>query len=248
MDIWDDLIPEDDKKVFEAAGWGRPAGFGSRPVLMIIDVNYNFVGDKPEPILESIKTWRFSCGERGWTAVGQIKRLLDVARLKRLPVIYTTNPRREDGFDLGVWNLKSYRAKDEVDVQGHKGNEIVSDLAPMPWDIFIEKKKPSAFFGTPLASYLVELKADTIIMTGTTTSGCVRASSVDAISYNFRVVIPHQCVFDRSDIVHKMNLFDLNQKYCDVVEVDDVLEYLHDLPEGLFDEQLPGLSKAVSKK
>jgi nicotinamidase-related amidase len=245
--IWDDVLPELDRKVFEAAGWGRRAGLGSRPVVMVIDVNYNFVGDRPEPILESIKRWRFSCGERGWEGVRAIRRLLERARALRLPVIYTTNPRRPDGFDLGVWNLKNHRSTDDVDVAGHKGNEIVDEVAPRPGDLFIEKKKPSAFFGTPLVSYLVSLRADTIILTGTTTSGCVRATAVDAVSYNFRVGIPEECVWDRGELTHKVNLFDLHQKYCDVMTLDETLSYLGGLEPGLFDEEFPPAREAVAQ-
>jgi maleamate amidohydrolase len=239
MAIWDDVLPPRDRAVFEAAGWGRRAGLGGRPALLVIDVNYNFVGDRPEPILDSIRRWRFSCGERGWQGVAAIRQVLDRARALRLPVLYTTNPRRPDGFDLGVWNLKSTRAGDEVDVQGHLGNRIVAEVAPRDGDVLVEKKKPSAFFGTPLASYLVQLRADTVLLTGATTSGCVRATAVDAISYNFRVGIPEPCVWDRGELTHKVNLFDLQQKYCDVLELDEALAYLDGLPAGLFDEVLP---------
>ena len=239
MATWDNILTQRDKEVFALSGYGKRAGFGQRPAILVIDVNYNFVGDRPEPILESIKRWRFSCGERGWKGVAATRRILDEARRLRLPVIYTTNPRRPDGFDLGVWNLKNWRAEEEVDIQGHKGNEIVAEVAPLPSDLFLEKKKPSAFFGTPLVSYLVALRADTIILTGTTTSGCVRASAVDAISDNFRVVIPEQAVWDRGELSHKVNLFDLQQKYCDVVELDDLLAYLGGLEVGLFDEEWP---------
>jgi nicotinamidase-related amidase len=237
--IWDDVIPERDRLVFEAAGWGRRAGYGERPVILVIDVNVNFCGDRPEPILESIKRWRYSCGERAWTGVAAIRRILDVARTKRLPIIYTTNPRREDGLDLGVWTLKSHRAADEVDIQGHLGNQIVAEVAPEPGDIFIEKRKPSAFFGTPLMSHLTMLRADSLILTGSTTSGCVRASAVDALSYDLRVTIPEEAVFDRGDLSHKVALFDLHQKYVDVTTLDDVLDYLDSLPAGLFDEVFP---------
>ena len=88
---------------------------------MVIDVNYNFCGDKREPILESIKRWHFSCGERAWDGIDAIRKILAVARRKRLPVFYTTNPRREDGFDLGVWTLKGTRSDEEVDVHGPQG-------------------------------------------------------------------------------------------------------------------------------
>jgi maleamate amidohydrolase len=247
MAVWDDVLPEVDRRVFEAAGWGRRAGLGRRPVLLVIDVNYNFVGDRPEPILDSIKRWRYSCGERGWRGVAAIRQVLDRARALRLPVAYTTNPRRPDGFDLGVWNLKSTRADDEVDVQGHLGNQIVAQVAPLEGDLFIEKKKPSAFFGTPLVSYLVQLRADTLLLTGTTTSGCVRASAVDAISYNFRVGIPEPCVWDRGELTHKVNLFDLQQKYCDVLELEETLAYLDGLQPGLFDAEFPTVLQAAER-
>lgn len=245
MAIWDDVLTETDKAVFDAAGWGKRAGYGERPAIMVIDVNYNFCGDRAEPILESIKRWRYSCGEVAWnTAIPAIRQILDVARKKRLPVIYTTNPRREDGFDLGVWTLKSHRAEDDVDVMGHKGNEIVAEVAPNPDDLFIEKRKPSAFFGTPLMSHLSMMQADSLILTGTTTSGCVRASAVDALSYDMRVTIPHEAVFDRGEVSHKMALFDLHMKYVDVTDLSDVLTYLNGLPAGIFDETYPPAAAA----
>ena len=157
----DEFLTETDKSVFKAAGWGRNAGFGSRPAILIVDVNYNFCGDRAEPILESIKRWRYSCGSVAWDiSIPAIIKILQHAREKRLPIIYTTNPRREDGFDLGIWTLKSYRAEDKVDIEGHMGNEIVKEIAPEDSDLFIEKRKPSAFFGTPLISHLNMMKAD----------------------------------------------------------------------------------------
>jgi maleamate amidohydrolase len=238
--VWDDVLSDQDRAVFDAAGWGRRAGYGQRPVLMVIDVNYNFCGDRAEPILESISRWRYSCGEVAWTTgIPAIRKILDAARAKRLPVIYTTNPRRADGFDLGVWTLKSHRSADVVDVHGHQGNDIVAEVAPRDNDIFLEKRKPSAFFGTPLMSHLTMLRADSLILTGTTTSGCVRATAVDAVSYDLRVTIPHEAVFDRSDLSHKVALLDVHMKYADVTDLDDVLTYLAGLPTGLFDEVYP---------
>ena len=246
MAVWDDVLSDQDRAVFEAAGWGRRAGFGQRPVLMVIDVNYNFCGHRAEPILESISRWRYSCGEVAWTTgIPAIRKILDLARAKRLPVIYTTNPRRADGFDLGVWTLKSHRADDVVDVHGHRGNDIVAEVAPSDDDIFLEKRKPSAFFGTPLMSHLTMLRADSLILTGTTTSGCVRATAVDAISYDLRVTIPHEAVFDRSELSHKVALLDVHMKYADVTDLDDVLNYLATLPAGLFDEVYPPAARAA---
>ena len=213
---------------------------------MVIDVNYNFCGDRAEPILESIERWRYSCGEVAWTTgIPAIEKILDVSRRKRLPIIYTTNPRRADGFDLGVWSDKSHRAEDDVDVMGHMGNEIVAEVAPHPDDLFIEKRKPSAFFGTPLMSHLTMLGADSLILTGTTTSGCVRATAVDALSYDLRVTIPHEGAFDRGEVSHKIALFDLHMKYVDVTDLDDVLGYLEGLESGLFDDVYPPAAKAA---
>ncbi|WP_329379434.1 isochorismatase family protein [Streptomyces sp. NBC_01716] len=239
-EVWADVLGKTDRTVFEAAGWGRRAGFGRRPALVIVDLNYNFCGDRPEPILESIERWRYSCGEVAWTtAIPAIVRLLEVARRKRLPVIYTTNPRRPDGFDLGVWTSKSTRSNDAVDVNGHMGNRIVAEVAPEADDILIEKRKPSAFFGTPLMSHLTMLGADSLIVTGTTTSGCVRATTVDAISYDLRVTIPHEAVFDRAVLSHKVSLMDIHMKYADVTGLDEVLGHLEGLKQGMFDDVYP---------
>jgi maleamate amidohydrolase len=246
--IWDDVLSERDREVFAAAGWGRRAGYGKRPAIMVIDVNYNFCGDQRQPILQSIKRWHFSCGERAWDGIDAIRKILRAARKKRLPVIYTTNPRREDGFDLGIWSLKGTRSSEKVDVLGHKGNEIVKEVSPLPGDLFIEKRKPSAFFGTPLMSYLTSMAADSLILTGTTTSGCVRASAVDALSYDLRVTIPEEAVFDRGELSHKMALFDLHMKYIDVTDLADVLGHLESLDEGLFDETYPPAARAAAGK
>jgi nicotinamidase-related amidase len=245
MAVWDDVLSDRDRKIFEAAGWGQRAGYGQRPALMVIDVNYNFCGDRREPIFESIKRWHFSCGEPAWDAIDAIRELLAVARRKRLPVIYTTNPRRADAFDLGVWSLKGSRSQEEVDVIGHKGNEIVAEVAPEPGDVFIDKRKPSAFFGTPLMSYLTNMRADSLILTGTTTSGCVRATAVDAMSYDLKVTIPENAAFDRGELSHKIALFDLHMKYVDVAPLADVLAYLNGLEAGLFDATYPPAAAAA---
>ncbi len=243
---WDDVLDDTDRAVFQAAGWGRRAGFGTRPAIIVIDVNYNFAGDNDDPVLESIKRWRYACGPEAWTrSIPAIQRILEVSRRKRLPIIYTTNPRRPDGFDLGVWNDKSYRSTDVVDVMGHKGNDIVDEVAPVDGDIFIEKRKPSAFFGTPLMSHLSMLRADSIILFGSTTSGCVRATAVDAISYDLKVTIPHEAAFDRSQLSHKVALMDVHMKYADVTDTDDVVQYLESLESGLFDEQFPPAAAAA---
>jgi len=239
MAIWDDVLTDQDRVVYERAGWGKPAGYGKRPALLIVDVIYNFVGDKPEPILESIKNWRYSCGEVGWEGVHALERLIAKARQKHIPLFYTTWERRADLLDNGAWNRKNYRVDDPIDVQGHKGNQIVAEVAPHPEDIAFVKKKPSAFFGTPLVGYLIDRKVDTLILAGTTTSGCIRATAVDGFSYNYYVVVPEECAWDRGEVSHKINLFDIQEKYGDVRKLEDVLSYLDGLEDDLYAGVLP---------
>jgi nicotinamidase-related amidase len=229
--VWDDVLPETDREVFERAGWGKRVGFGERPVLLVVDVIYNFVGDRPEPILASIERWRYSCGERGWEGIARLKELVGAAREREVPIFYTGMDRRPDGFDQGAWNWKSHRSGEATDVKGSLGNEIVAEVAPQPEDIVFVKDKPSAFHGTHLLDYLIYLGADTVITTGTTTSGCVRASAVDAAQYNFRSIVPEECVWDRGELTHKVNLFDIQMKYGDVCRTADVISYLRGLPK-----------------
>jgi len=239
MAIWDDVLPEEDRLVFEAAGWGAEVGFGERPVLLVVDVIYNFVGDRPEPILESVKRWRYSCGERGWDGVHHLAQLIEACHEREVPVFYTGMDRRPDGFDQGAWNWKSQRAGDDVDVIGSFGNEIVAEVAPSSQDVYFVKRKPSAFLGTPLLGHLVYLGTDTVIVTGTTTSGCVRATAVDAAQYNFRSVVPEECVWDRGQLTHKVNLFDIQMKYGDVKPTAGVIDYIRGLPQRPCGDRTP---------
>ncbi len=233
--IWDRFLTDRDRQVFEAAGYGQPMGFGRRPGLLVIDVNYNFCGDGPEPILDSIKRWPNSCGEDAWRGVAQIRALIVAARRKGVPVIYSTGGARTDGWDWGSWHFKVRRLMETAREQRNvDGEAIVAEIAPAATDIVIRKLKPSMFHGTPLRSYLQLLECDSVIVTGTTTSGCVRATVIDAFSENYRVTVAEEGCFDRSESSHAINLMDMNAKYADVRPVAEVLAYLESLPAGLF--------------
>ena len=231
--VWDRFLTERDKRVFEAAGYGARAGFGERPALLIVDASINFTGERPQPILEMIKTWHNACGEEGWVAIGHIKRLLAACRAKALPVIYTTGERDPDGSDLGNWGLKNRRFLEDFERE-ERGNAIVPDIAPLPGERVIRKQKPSAFFGTPLLGYLIELKVDSLLVTGVSTSGCVRASVIDAFGYNYRVMVVEEGCYDRSQASHAINLCDMNAKYADVMSVDEAIALVGKLPDRLF--------------
>ena len=235
--IWNKFLTERDKQVFASAGYGVRQGFGKRPALLIVDVNYDFCGDKPEPILESIKRWRNSCGEEAWDGVKAIRRLLGAARAKGLPVLYSTGAQREDNWDRGAWAWKSSRTAERPKTAGTNldGNTIVAEIAPQPQDIVIGKLKPSVFHGTPLQSFLILLEVDSLIVVGTTTSGCVRATVVDAFSNNYRVSLVEEGCFDRSQASHALSLCDMNAKYADIVKLEETVAFIETLPQGLFE-------------
>ena len=236
--VWNRFLTERDKAVFATSGYGARQGFGKRPALLVIDVNWAFCGDKPEPILESIKKWRNSCGDDAWTALPYIRSLIDVCRPKGVPVIYTTGVRREDNWDSGSWSWKNGRSSEDKaskPATNVDGNEIVAEIAPGAQDIVIYKQKPSGFFGTNMTSYLTLLGCDSVIVTGTTTSGCVRATVLDAFSNNYRVALAEEGCFDRSQASHAINLCDMNAKYADVVKCAEVLAFFDTLESGMYD-------------
>ncbi len=218
---WDNIIGQDEINAYNAAGFGKSSGLGKRPALLIIDVQYRTVGTTPMPFWQSIEEFPTSCGQVGWNAVTHIKSLLNYFRKRRWPVLYP--------YVAPKMNFDQGRLAEKVPALmgvAEKGYEFVADIAPQPEDILLPKKHPSAFFGTPLVSYLVDKNVDTLVVTGCTTSGCVRGSVVDGFAYNFRIVVPHDAVYDRSDTSHAVNLFDMSAKYADVMTTSETLSRL----------------------
>ena len=133
--IWNKFLTERDKAVFAASGYGARGGFGKRPALLVIDVNYAFCDERPMPILESIKRWRNSCGEDAWVAMPYLKSLIDKCHEKGVPVIYTTGIRRADNWDSGSWIWKNGRSDEDKfskPATNVDGNEIVLSPARRP--------------------------------------------------------------------------------------------------------------------
>lgn len=221
---WSDVITENDERRYAAAGFGNPVGMGEHPALLVIDVQYRTVGDSPKPFFESLEDYPTSCGDVGWAAVGQISELLGVFRAKGLPVLYPhVTPKQS--YDSGRLGAKV----PAIMGVAARGYEFVEEVAPCEGDVLVPKNHPSAFFGTPLVSYLIDRRVDTVVVTGCTTSGCVRSTVVDAFALNFRVTVPADAVYDRSQTVHQVNLFDMGQKYADVATTADVVERLRGL-------------------
>lgn len=221
---WEGIIPQADLDLYDRAGFGRKGGLGERPAVVIIDIQYRTVGLEPAPILEAMKTYPTACGQVGWDAVTAVRTILDVARPLGIPVIYAyVSPKL--AFDTGRLAAKIPSIL-EVDAKGY---EFVAEIAPQYGDVLVPKKHPSAFFGTPLASYLIDLNVDTLLVCGCTTSGCVRATIADGFAYNFRVGAVEDAIYDRGNLSHAVNLFDIQSKYADVLWADEAIAFLHTL-------------------
>ena len=225
MQPWDGIISEEEQRAYNAAGFGRPSGVGTRPALLIIDVQYRTIGTTPKPFWESIKEFPTSCGEIGWNALRNIVPLLAEFRRNNWPVLYPHVAPKNAATDGGRLAQKA----PAIMTITQKGYEFPPEIAPRDGDVVIPKKHPSAFFATPLVSHLIDLGVDTLVVTGCTTSGCVRGSVVDAFAYNFHVLVPSDCVYDRSATSHAVNLFDMASKYADVGASAEILDRLRPL-------------------
>ena len=207
-----------DAAIYRQQGFGRRMGFGRKPALLIIDFNNAF--NDPE---------QFGGGNIP-DAIAHTKDLLALARHMELPIAFTTHVYKDDGSEDGLFNLKSPGMR-TLKPDSH-ATAIVADLAPRPGERVIEKHYPSGFFATDLAGWLARRQIDTVIVTGCTTSGCVRATVVDAMGHGFRPMVPRECVGDRAEAPHEANLFDMDQKYADVMPVQDVVKELEKLAPG----------------
>ena len=220
--IWDDVIGEEERALYERAGYGRPAGFGARPALLLVDL---YVTD-----VDAREGSRFR---------DPLPRALSSTFL---PSSACSKPVAPRGAGLLLHEPVSRRRPrhDRVEAQELAGGEprraldgrpvpFMPAVAPRPDDWIIYKQRPSAFFGTQLVGYLIGLQIDTLLVGGQSTSGCVRATVLDAFSYGFRTAVVEECTFDRGTVSHKVNLFDMHQKYADVTPLSEVLDYLRRL-------------------
>ena len=221
MNPWDDVISEEEQRAYGAAGFGRPSGLGTRPALLVIDVQYRTVGSVRAPFWEAIKEFPTACVEVGWRAVDAMVPLVQLFREKGWPILYPHVAPK-------IANEGGRLAEKVPAIMGvaARGYEFVAEVAPRAGDVLLPKKHPSAFFGTALCSHLIDLAVDTVVVTGCTTSGCVRGTVVDAFSLNFKVAVPLDCVYDRGATSHKVNLFDMSQKYADVMPVTELIARL----------------------
>ena len=204
---------KDDEEFFRQRGFGIKIGFGERPALMVIDMVKGFT-DPSMPL-----------GAKLDDQLEAQKPLVAVAHERNIPVIFSTVTYDEaDVKDAGIWALKQKGA--QTLTAGSEAVKVDNRLDMRPSDILLVKKYASCFFGTDLVPRLNSRRIDTLILTGCTTSGCVRATAVDAVQNGFRPMVVREAVGDRSVAAHEQSLFDLNAKYADVVSLDETLQYL----------------------
>jgi nicotinamidase-related amidase len=217
--IWENLLSEQDEQVITKAGYDKEGasswdsrGTGTDPVVLVIDMQRLVVGED-EPILDAIDDYRTAMGEIAWNAIDHIEPFLDFAREHDVPVMYTRV------------------VPSSYDDPHHEDLDIVEPVAPEEGETVVDKSYASAFYGTDLLSRLVRDGHDSVIIVGNSTSGCVRATAIDAQQNGFDVLLPQECLFDRVQASHKIALLDLWMKYAEVLEREEVEAYVEEITE-----------------
>ena len=212
------MNPMGDSHTYTAAGFGDRVPRGTRPAVLVVDFSFGFT-DPAYPTAADMSA-----------EIAATRKLLEVARNRGIPVIFTTIAFDPAQLRSSAW-LRKAKGMAAL-LSGTRLVQIDDRLAPRPDEPVVAKHGASAFFGTDLAAMLTARQADTLIVTGATTSGCVRASVVDAVQSGFNVLVPRECVADRAAAPHAANLFDIDQKYGDVVSLQDALDYLTAFPRA----------------
>ena len=210
------MSDEQAREVYAKARLGQSVTLGSHPAVLVVDFSCGFTDAE------------CTLGADMTEQVEATKRLLDAARAKGLPVVFTTigyEPSLKDG---GLW-LQKVPALADLQVGG-RWVEIDARLEPRDDESIVLKKGASAFFGTNLPSILISQGVDSVILCGATTSGCIRATAIDLLQYGYPTIVPRECVADRAQAPHDANLFDINAKYADVVSIEDALGYVERVP------------------
>lgn len=213
---WMRVVPETERALYLQSGFGERQPFGERPALIVIDVTLSFTGSRPQPVADAIREFPTACGEVAWEALPRIAQLLQLFRDRSWPVVFTRNDSLDQVFAGGA--TKRVRSRPSPP----EGQKFPPGIDPLESEWVLEKAKASCFFATPLNSYLQMRKVDTVVVCGVSTSGCVRASVVDACSHGYTTYLVDDCCFDRSHFAHCANLFDISAKYASVVSLAEL--------------------------
>ncbi|KRW95165.1 isochorismatase family protein [Paracoccus sp. MKU1] len=203
------------QQVYEAAGFGGAIERGTRPAIVVVDFTYGFT-DPQYPTAADMSA-----------EIAATRKLTDLARAKGFPVIYTAIAYTPGQLDKTPWLKKATGMS--AFMAGSRLVQIDEATGKQPDDALVVKKGASAFFGSALGGLLVGARTDTVVVCGTTTSGCVRATVVDAVQSGFNVLVPRDCCADRAAAPHEANLYDMQQKYADVTDSDDIMRWLETL-------------------
>jgi maleamate amidohydrolase len=209
---WEDILG--DQPLLVAQGYAGPRTVGAGRALLLVDLYNRAFGPRRAPLAEVVEVEPSSCGAAAWDALPALTTLLAAARSAGVPVVHTIGG---PGADLATQRTSGASAAEGT---GNWGNRIVEPLEPRPGEVVLPKDRASAFFGTTLDSILRRARVSALVIAGETTSGCVRATVVDAHALGFDVVVVEDATFDRSPLSHKVSLFDLHLKYATVVDVE----------------------------
>jgi maleamate amidohydrolase len=219
--VWNAYLTERDKAFVAKVGQLPEKQLGRSPALLMIDHCNYATGKAPKPLLESMDENPMSCGLEAWDAVSQTRELLTACRAAGVPVFYTAPHGLERGSPRRLAGGLSDRAGDDPWTR-----EIIADIAPVGDEILLRKLGASSFAGTPLDAILRRSHIDSLLLTGNTTSGCVRATAIDAAYLQFRTFVVEECVYDRTEAAHAMSLFDMHYKYAQVTPIARVIGLL----------------------
>lgn len=220
--VWDSIVPQSERERLLSTGFGSDVQLGQRPCLLVVDVTLSFLGRRPGDTTGP--EYVTACGEEGWRRLPAIVSVLEAARRAGIDRVLTKGSPGATEVVGGAIKLSQGGA---VARHTHEA-PFPEELAPADDEFVLEKTKASAFFSTPLLTYLHQRRIDSLIVIGTTTSGCVRATAVDGASYGYPVVVVEDACFDRSPFAHAANLFDIQMKYGSVLSSDDLIATLRD--------------------
>lgn len=217
---WSDFTSTQEREIASLIGpkSRRPLA-GSRAALLVVDVVYSFTGSSSVPLQEAIAEFPTGCGERAWESLPNIATLIERFRSSSRPVIFT-RPDHELVHHAG--QTTTLDSQSVSTTAAAYANEFHPSIEPAPGDLVLPKPRASAFFATPLSLVLARNGIDTVVVVGGSTSGCVRATAVDASSNDFEVFVVADACFDRFDASHAVSLFDLHAKYGTVLTTDEV--------------------------
>lgn len=217
MKAWQKMIPAEELAAYQRAGFHGDLAMGERPALIVVDVTIGFTGSRGLTLAEAVAEFAPACGPVSWETMPRIAELIGVFRKRGLPVVFTRS-----NLDDIAFTGKATKAKRAAGPVPPLFNAFPDEIEPKAGEWVLEKTKASAFFGTPLTTWMMKERIDSAVVCGVSTSGCVRASVVDAFSNGLQTFVVDDCCFDRSAFAHAANLFDMNAKYASVVSLDEI--------------------------